>query len=92
MVNLFGGTKHGHHKDVTTDSWGNRSVRRPLPLRGWIGQWRRKRACREKIGHCWHPENGMGVDWWCCECAAMTDGMPPDGCRWCRAAREPILT
>lgn len=61
---------------------GSRVTEVAKPLRGWgWTQWRAERACRKATNHCWHPE-GM-VDWFCCMCAAETDGMPPSRCVHC---------
>jgi hypothetical protein len=49
----------------------------PIPGEGVVGRWRRRRECRKRGGHWWHPEGR--IDWFCCQCPALTDGSPRDG-------------
>lgn len=73
----------GSHHQVLRRVGGTTVVARPVRVT-WLTQWSRERACRKTLGHCWHPD-GM-IDWWCCECSAVTDGIPPQNCRHCRDA------
>lgn len=45
------------------------------PRRGFVAHWR---CHREAGGHFWHPLGTM-IDWFCCACGKVTDGMPKDG-------------
>jgi hypothetical protein len=67
-------------------------------IRGpWLMQLRAEIECVASGGHWWHPD-GM-IDWFCCQCGAEIDGMPPDnqpttlieaiGSWWIRRAAQP---
>lgn len=56
-------------------------VERPARLPTYWAQTLRAWTCGYQTGHCWHPE--VLIDWWCCMCAAMTDGWPPQRCVHC---------
>lgn len=43
---------------------------RPEPGSGYTA-FVRRRACRRAGGHWAHPLNGMGVDWFCCQCGTL---------------------
>lgn len=50
-----------------------------LPALGWVKGMEAKRACRQAGGHWWHPVHGAMIDWFCCRCGKVTDGLPRDG-------------
>jgi hypothetical protein len=74
---------HTHHASLTEAAPGVWQVARPLRDTSLWHQWRRERACRKTIGHCWHPE--AFADWFCCVCSAETGGMPARQCAFCAA-------
>jgi hypothetical protein len=71
-------THHANLREVLPGQW---VPARPLRDTSVLHRWRQERACRQQIGHCWHPEDLIG--WWCCLCSAETDGMPAHNCRYC---------
>lgn len=72
----------GHHSAKTQNLLpGIWEVARPLRDTSRWRRWRRERACRLTVGHCWHADSAWG--WWCCECSADTEGMPERRCIHC---------
>lgn len=43
---------------------------KPLRDTSLLHRWKHERSC----SHEWHPENAMGVDWFCCKCGKEADG------------------
>lgn len=70
-----------NHHTVKRKVGGVLVVVRPLRDSSPWHRWKQERACRRDLGHCWHPESLIG--WWCCECSAEIDGMPPQNCSFC---------
>lgn len=70
-----------HHLNAAEIAPGVWQPARPLRDTSLWHRWRRERACRQTVGHCWHPESL--IDWYCCECGGETDGQPPQKCVHC---------
>jgi hypothetical protein len=70
---------HTNARQLAPNGW---EVVKPLPDSSPWHRWKRDRACHKALGHCYHPEDLIG--WFCCECGAETDGMPPQDCVRCR--------
>jgi hypothetical protein len=70
---------HSIQREVAPGYW---EVAKPERDSSIWHRWRQERHCRTTLGHCFHPEGFS--DWFCCECGAETDGMPPQRCCYCR--------
>ena len=55
-------------------------VAQPMRDSSWWHRRKQERAChRVHGGHWWHPISGSLIDWFCCRCGKVTDGLPKDG-------------
>lgn len=74
-----------HHSTTCEVAPGIWEIARPMRASGWLLRRRLERQCRKTLGHCWHPADAM-IAWFCCNCGADEDGMPPQRCRLCLEA------
>jgi hypothetical protein len=70
-----------HHTNAREVAPGVWEVAKPLRDSSFWHRGVQERACRKATGHCFHPEDLIG--WFCCLCAAETDGMPKQECALC---------
>jgi hypothetical protein len=74
-----------HHANMAMTAGGAWRPLRPARDTSLWHRWKRERACRREVGHCWHP-HGF-TEWWCCACGGETEGHPPQKCVHCLAAQ-----
>lgn len=75
-----------HHVNSAEVAPGIWRPHRPARDTSLWHRWKRERACRKTLGHCWHPEPETMIDWFCCACGGEADGQPPQECVQCLAA------